>query len=188
MKRLHWIVVGGMAAGLLLLLGLGWHFVLRPIGAEHAAKLVELADLQSQLETTKKRAAQFEKFKAEAENVRRDLDFYIRRLDPDLSSAELYTLVNGIGNSFNLKGWSFSSQPRAKTKTSGLNLDEVEVRAKFESDFERLGLLLNLMVSQVRPLVPETLLVNRVPDSAGLFLDTLNVDLVFKVFLSEAKP
>lgn len=184
MNRMHWIAVGGMAAGLVLVLFLGWQFALQPLSAAHEAKVAEHTALQEQLENTKKQAAQFEKFKAQAENVRRDLDFYSRRLDPDMPAAELYTLVDGLGHSFNFGSWSFEAKPREKTKAAGLNLDEVEVVAKFQSDFDRLGRLINLCVSQVRLIVPESFKLVRLEDGAGLFADTLTAELAFKVFVS----
>lgn len=190
MNRLHWIAVGGLVGGLLLVLGLGWQFLLRPLGAEHAAKVAEHEQLVKQLAHTKAQAAQFEKFKAQAENVRRDLDFYSRRLDPDLPASELYTLVDGLGHSLNLGTWTFEAKVRAKTKVPSLTLDEVEVRAKFTADFDRLGQLVNSMVSQTRLLVPESFTLTRYADASGSFTDTLNADLIFKVFVSpsEAKP
>lgn len=190
MSRMHWIAVGGLAGGLVLILGLGWQFLLRPLGAAYEAKVAEHAALEKQLEHTKKQAAQFEKFKAQAENVRRDLDFYSRRLDPDMPATELYSLVDGLGNSFNFANWSFEAKPREKTKVTGLNLDEVEVTARFEGDFERLGRFLNLSVSQVRLLVPDTFRLTRITDAAGLYAQTVMVELVIKIFVSpaEAKP
>jgi Tfp pilus assembly protein PilO len=187
---MHWIAVGGLAGGLVLIIGLGWQFLLRPLGAAYEAKLAEHATLEKQLEHTKKQAAQFEKFKAQAENVRRDLDFYSRRLDPDLPAAELYSLIDGLGNSFNFGSWTFEAKPREKTKLAGLNLDEVEVTTRFEADFERLGRFLNLSVSQVRLLVPETMRLVRITDAAGLYAQTVTVELVTKVLVSpaEAKP
>jgi len=186
-NRMHWIAVGGLVGGLVLVLGLGWQFLVRPLSAEYDAKVAQKADLESQLATTKQRAAQFEKFKAEAENVRRDLDFYSRRLDPDLPAAELYTLVDGLGHALNFSTWSFEPQPRGKTKLPGLNLDEVEVKAKFTTDFERLGKLFNLCVSQVRLIVPNTFILKRAVDSNGAYHDTLTAELVFKVLVSPAE-
>lgn len=184
MNRLHWIAIGGMVGGLVLVLVLGWQFLLKPLGVEREAKLVEHAELVKQLEHTKAQAAQFEKFKAQAENVRRDLDFYSRRLDPDFPATELYSLVSGLGNGFNLANWSYEVKERTKTKTAGLNLDEVDVRARFNSDFERVGRFMNVIVSQTRLLVPETFILNRLNDTSGIFVDTLSADITFKVFVS----
>lgn len=184
MTRLHWIAVGGLAGGLALVLGLGWQFLLKPLGEERQAKLAQLQELQAQLENTKKRAAQFEKFKAEAENVRRDLDFFTRRLDPDLSTAELYTLIDSLGRSLSLKDWRFEAGPREKTKIGGLNLDEVEVKMSFTGDFEKLARLVNLSITQVRIFSPELMRLNRIDDGTGAFVDTLAANLTFKVFVS----
>lgn len=184
MNRMHWIAVGGLAGGLVLVLFLGWQFALKPLSLEHDAKVAEHETLVKQLENTKKQAAQFEKFKAQAENVRRDLDFYSRRLDPDMPAAELYTMVDALGHSFNFGAWAFEAKPREKTKTAGLNLDEVELTAKFTTDFDRLGRLINLCVGQIRLIVPEALRLVRIEDGEGLFADTLTAELTFKVFVS----
>lgn len=188
MTRMHWIAVGGLAGGLVLLLVLGWQFLLKPLGVDYDAKVAQRVQLEEQLKTTKQRAMQFEKFKAQAENVRRDLDFYTRRLDSDLPASELYTLVDGMGHSLGLSEWAFSTKDRIKTKTAGLNLDEVEVTAKFNSDFDHLGRFINACVSQTRMLVPEGLKLLRKTDTNGVYADTLSAEVTFKVFVSEDKP
>lgn len=184
MNRMHWITVGSLAGGLILVLVLGWQFLLKPLSLAYDEKVAAKAELENQLTITKQRAAQFEKFKAEAENVRRDLDFYSRRLDPALPAAELYTLVDGLGHSFNFTTWNFEAAKRGKSKLPGVGLDEVEIRARFATDFERLGQMLNLSVSQTRILVPDYLKLDRKVDNTGAYLDTLNADLVLKVVLS----
>jgi Tfp pilus assembly protein PilO len=184
---MHWIAVGGLAGGLVLVLVLGWQFLLRPLGAEFDAKMAQKSDLESQLETTKQRAAQFEKFKAEAENVRRDLDFFSRRLDPDLPAAELYTLVDGLGHALNFSTWTFEAKPRTRTKLPGLTLDEVEVKATFNTDFERLGKILNLGVSQVRLIVPDSFILTGLNDKDTSYRETMNAILVLKVLVSPAE-
>jgi hypothetical protein len=181
---MHWIAVGSLAAGLILVVVLGWQFMVKPLGADYDAKVAQKADLESQLATTKQRAAQFEKFKAQAENVRRDLDFYSRRLDPDLPTDELYTMVDGLGHSLNFNNWSFETKKREKTKLPGVSLDEVEVKARFSSDFESVGKLLNLCVGQVRLLVPDSLTLTRVDDPSGVYRETLKAEVVVKVLVS----
>jgi Tfp pilus assembly protein PilO len=186
-NKMHWIAVGGLAGGLILVLVLGWQFLLKPLGLAYEAKAAEKEALEEQLATTKQRAAQFEKFKAQAENVRRDLDFYSRRLDPDLSASELYTLVDGLGHSFNFTNWSFEASKRAKSKMPGVSLDEVEVKARFLTDFEHLGKLLNLCVSQVRIFVPDSFTLTRNNDPSGVFRDTLQAELTLKLLVSPAE-
>jgi Tfp pilus assembly protein PilO len=181
---MHWIAVGGLVGGLVLILVLGWQFLLRPLGTEYDAKLAQKTDLEGQLATTKQRAAQFEKFKAEAENVRRDLDFFSRRLDPDLPAAELYTLVDGLGHALNFSLWKFEAKPRARTKLPGLTLDEVEVKASFNSDFERLGKILNLGVNQVRLIVPDSFVLTSLNDKDATYRETFSADLFLKVLVS----
>jgi Tfp pilus assembly protein PilO len=190
MTRLHWIAVGGLIGGLVLVFVLGWQFLLRPLGAEHTAKLVEHEQLVKQLEHTKAQAAQFEKFKAQAENVRRDLDFYSRRLDQDLAATELYTIVEGLGRRLGIQDWSYTAKERAKTKVPGLTLDEIEVVARFGGDFERFGQLINSMVEETRLIVPEFFALNRRTGGTETYVDTLAGDITFRIFISpqEAKP
>jgi hypothetical protein len=183
---MHWIAVGSLAAGLILVLVLGWQFMIKPLGAEYEAKVAAKADLEAQLATTKQRAAQFEKFKAQAENVRRDLDFYSRRLDQDLPTDELYTMVDGLGHSLNFNNWSFETKKRDKTRLPGVSLDEVEVTARFNSDFEGVGKLLNLCVGQVRLLIPDSLTLTKFEDPRGVFRETLKAEVVIKVLVSPA--
>lgn len=187
MNRTHWITVGGLVAGLGLLLGLGWQFALRPQKLAYEQALKEKADLEAKLKEARARAAQFEKFKSEAENVRRDLDFYLRRLDPNLPQSELYSLLDGIGHSFNFPDWNFSTAERVKSTTAKLDLDQVEVVAKFTSDYETLGQFINLCISQVRLLVPEGLLLTRQVDSEGLYKKTLDAQVTLRVFVSSPK-
>lgn len=184
MNRMHWIAVGSLAGGLILLVVLCFQFLIKPLGADYEAKVAAKADLEQQLATTKQRAAQFEKFKAQAENVRRDLDFYSRRLDPDLPADELYTMVDGLGHSLNFNNWSFEAKKRERTKLPGVSLDEVEVKARFNSDFDRVGKLLNLCLSQTRLIVPDSMTLTKVDDPSGVYRETLKAEVTVKVLVS----
>jgi Tfp pilus assembly protein PilO len=188
MNRLHWIAVGGLALGLGLVGFAGWRFLLTPLAAERAAKLAEKEAAVAKLQEAKRRANQFEKFKAEAENVRRDLDYYTRRLDPSLPVTEVFNQLEELGNSFNFLEWSFDVKARAKTKTKGLDLDDVLVKASFKADYDRLGQFLNAAANRRRLFVAEAINIQRLIDADGVYRNTLKADLDLRVYVSaEAK-
>lgn len=184
MNRMHWIAVGGLIVGLVLLGFAGWQFLLHPLDIAYEAKLAEKTTAEEKLKETKSRAAQFERFQAEAENVRRDLEFYTRRLDPQFPASELYSLVGSLGNSLNLSDWSYEVKPRDKSKTGGSDLDEVFVRMKFKADLEQTGRLLNACLGQSRIVVPDTLVLLRVDDPNGFYRETVDAVLEMRVFIS----
>jgi Tfp pilus assembly protein PilO len=184
MNRMHWIAVGGLIGGLVLLGFGGWQFLLRPLGAAYEAKVAEKAVAEEKLKDTKSKAAQFERFQAEAENVRRDLDFYSRRLDSQLSSAELYTLVDSLGHSLNLENWSYEFKIRDKAKGAGADLDETYVKVKFKADLDQTGRLLNACLNQARIVVPDFMVLERTDDPSGTYHETLNGTIEMRVFTS----
>jgi Tfp pilus assembly protein PilO len=176
MNRMHWAVVGGLAAGLVALLFLGWHFKIQDLARQTDDKLAEKQALEDKLQETKQRAAQFEKFQAEAENVRRDLEFYSRRLDDPLEKEQLYAEVLGIVQSLNLKAVTIVVDEKTDAKMA-----KNEVTLTYNADLDRSGQLLNECVSQPNIVLPVSLELTRLEDANGYYRETLTGKLVFDV-------
>jgi hypothetical protein len=179
MNRLHWIVVGALGLGLGALLFTGWRFAIHPMDEAYAAKVDEKAQLESKLSDAKLRAAQYEKFQAEAENVRRDLEFYSRRLDEPLDTEELYGTLMAIMDSLQMRR---TQGAEIETKVDAKTGHEVHtVTMEFYSDLDRLGRLLNNCITQQHIFLPSTLELTRYEDPDGQFRDTIKVKLVMDV-------
>lgn len=184
MNRMHWIAVGGLIGGLVLIAFGGWQFLLRPLGAAYESKVAEKIAAEEKLKETKSRAAQFEKFQAEAENVRRDLEFYNRRLAAQMPATELYAMVDELGHSLNLKDYTYEVKPREKAKNAGADMDETGLKLRFKADLEQTGRLLNACLAQTRILVPDAIVLDRQNDPNGRFDDTLSAIFDLRVFTS----
>jgi hypothetical protein len=184
-NRTHWIVVGGLAAGLAVATFLGWRLVVNPLAAEYADELVVQQDLQKKLQVARDTAAQFDKFKAQAENVRRDLDFYSSRVDEPMGAVEAAQLMDSLGNAENLKDWIADVKPAGAPGVGAIG--SVSVELKFKSDFDHLGRFLNGCLTQKRLLVPESMVLKRLEDPSGIFSDTVDVDLFVTVYGGKQK-
>lgn len=185
MNKQLMVVIGGMAGGLVLVGWAGWQFVLRPAAAAITALEADRDAASEKLNDTKAKAMQYEKFQAEAENIRRDLVFVSQRLNPDFPEAEYVRLVQGLVSAENPRDWSVTFKPpkegnRAKTKASGLDLDEREFSVKFRGDYENLGRLLNTAVQQTRMVSPEKVVIKPVNDDEGR--QTIEATVDMKVF------
>jgi len=187
MNRQFWIVVGSMAAGLILLGWLGWQFALGPLAKEKTAKEAELSAKQGELQQVKGAQAQYEKFKREAEATRYEVQLLRQRLDPELSEGELVRIINGQVRSLNPRDLTWEYVQRTASKVEGQsNLDEVLFKLKFKSDYETVGLLLNAMTNQLRLISPERVQLKVFQDLREARL-TVDANLEFKMFL-ETKP
>jgi hypothetical protein len=179
MRRLHWIVVGALGAGLGAILFLGWRFAIHPLDAAYAAKVDEKAQLEAKLSDAKQRAAQFEKFQAEAENVRRDLEFYSRRLDEPLDREQLYGTLMSILGGLSLR----VSKAEVETKQDPKSKGEVHsVNLEFSADLDRLGKLLDACVQQQHIFMPNSIELTRYEDPEGEYRDTMKVKLLMDVY------
>jgi len=176
MNRMHWAVVGGTALGLVAGLFMGWRFLIKPLEVKRQEKLADKAQLEDKLKETKQRAAQYEKFQAEAENVRRDLEFYSRRLDDPLSKEQLYAEVASLVKSLNLKnpGYGIEDKPDPK-------MAKQEVTLTYSGDLDQTGQLLNACVSQPNIVMPLSLELVRNEDANGIFRESLGAKFVFAV-------
>ena len=176
MNRMHWIAVGALGAGLVALLVLGWRFAIHPLDLAYAAKLDEKTQLEAKLADAKQRAAQFEKFQAEAENVRRDLEFYSRRLDEPLDAVELYGTLQALVDARSLR----VSNLDVTTKADKVG-ERHSVELDFSADLERLGRFLDDCVGQQHIFLPNSVDITRFEDPGGMFRDTIQVKLMMDV-------
>jgi Tfp pilus assembly protein PilO len=176
MNRMHWAVIGGLAAGLVAVLFLGWHFKIQQLERDRDAALATKAALEDKLQETKQRAAQFEKFQAEAENVRRDLEFFSRRLDDPLDKEQLYAEIGGLVQTLNLKQVVLAVADKSDTTKS-----KQEVTLNYFGDLDRTGQLLNDCVSQANIVLPVSIELTRQDDSTGAYRESMAVKFVFDV-------
>jgi Tfp pilus assembly protein PilO len=187
MNRQAMIVVGSLAGGLLLVLWLGWQFVLNPVAKDIAAKNAALTEKEDELAKVKGAQAQYDKFKRDAEATRHDVQLLRQRLDPVLPAGELVRIINGQAQSLNPKNMVWEYAPRIVSKVEGqTGLDEVGFTMKFKGDFETVGKLVNGMVSQLRLISPERVFLTGFDDAAEGRL-TVDATLEFKMFLETPK-
>ena len=178
MNRMHWILVGALGAGMAAMVVLGWRFAIHPMDEAYDAKVAEKATLDSKLSEDKERAAQFEKFQAEAENVRRDLEFYSRRLDEPLDREQLYGTLQSLAGGLSLRVTKFEVESKANPKGGG---ELQSINLEFEGDLERLGRLLDACVSQQHIFLPNSVELTRLDDPDGQFRNTVKVKLMMDV-------
>src|SRR5687768_11928155 len=127
------VVIGVFAAAFLALGWLGWAFMVQPVRRSIDEKRAELEGAQAKLKDAQAKAAQHDKFQALAENIKRDLNFVTRRVDPIMPASELYRTLSMLGNRLALPDFVYEDSPRIRTKDPGLaGMDEVPVRLKFK--------------------------------------------------------
>ncbi len=180
MNRLHWITVGGLGLGLVLLLAGSYRLLIHPLAAAYDDKVAEKKAAEDKLADTQLKAAQLEKFRAEAENVRRDLDFYSRRLDDPLNYFQTDTLVRSLADEYNLAGWSeVIESVGSTTHNMADSAAGYKVTVKYKADLDHTGRFLNSCVQQARIIVPKTLSLKRLSDDQdGAYHNTVDVTLV----------
>jgi Tfp pilus assembly protein PilO len=166
-----------LLAGVALMLFAGWRVLVHPQALEYATELAKKQDLQQQLQTARDTAAQFGKFKAQAENMRRDLDFYSSRTDINLNKIAVSEMVNSLAHQMGLEELKIDVQEVANPE-----LGEYNAHVSFKSDFDHLGKFYNACVSQRCIMVPDSVSLNSVDDPSGLYFDTLSVDLSLLVY------
>ena len=187
MNRQAMIVMGSLAAGLLLFIWLGWQFVLTPVNRDIAASNVTLATKETELAQVKGAQAQYEKFKRDSETTRHEVQLLRQRLDPELSDGELVRIIDGQAQSLNPREMVWDYMPRTVSKLEGQSgLDEIAFKMHFKADYETVGKLLNGMVSQLRLISPEKITLTRFEDSAEERL-TVDALIEFKMFLESRK-
>ncbi len=188
MNRQFWILVGSMAAGLILVGWLGWQFVLRPVSRDIAAQNVALAAKQAELERVKGAQAQYEKFKRDAEATRHEVQLLRQRLEPVLTEGELFRIINGQAQSLNPRDMKWEYKARVPSKLEGQSgLDEVWFKLTFKADYETVGKLVNGMVSQLRLVSPEKVTLTTFDDASESRL-TVGAVIEFKLFLESLPP
>ncbi|HTB21673.1 MAG TPA: type 4a pilus biogenesis protein PilO [bacterium] len=178
MNQKYWIVIGGLALGLALLTFAGWRFLVHPLSADYAAAVAQKAVIDAQLQTARDTAAQFSKFRAQEEDMRRDLEFYSSRTDGRLNAVEVSQMLTTLGKGLGLGNWLITV---AKQPSIG-GIGQYAVQLSFKSDFERLGGFLNACVSQRRIIVPTGITINSVDDPNGVYNDTMTVSLNMTVY------
>jgi Tfp pilus assembly protein PilO len=153
LKREHLALLGCLVA--LGVVGyLSWAFLLNPLKARVTSARSNLAVERAKLEDAKAKAAQYEKFQAEAENVRRGLQFLNSRLDASLTYEEEMELFDGLSKGRGLRNYTVKLGKPAASK-EGTGLSEVPVTVKFDGSYHDLGEFLNQALSQRRLLVPQ---------------------------------
>ena len=183
MNRRLWIVVGSMAAGLLVMVWLGWQFLLHPVALDIEAAETKLSSEQSDLDKVKGAQAQYEKFKRDAESTRHEVQLLRQRIDPELSTGEMVRIISGEAQSVNPTDLTWDYSPRAASKLEGqTGLDEIPFKMKFKGDYDTVGRLLNAMASQLRFISPERVALIPYADAAEGRL-TVDATLEFKFFL-----
>jgi Tfp pilus assembly protein PilO len=183
MNRRLWIVVGSMAAGLVLLGWLGWQFLIRPIGKETQAQAELLETKRLELKNVKGAQAQYDKFKREADATRHEVQVLRQRLDPELTESDLIRLINGLAESVNPRDLTWEYTRRVASKVQGqTNLDEVAFKLKFKGDYQTVGSMVNAYISQLRMICPEKIVLKVFPDNAEGRL-TLDAVIDMKLYL-----
>ncbi len=152
MKRQRIIVIA-VAAGLAVLLGyLSWAFLFQPLKAKVAAEQAALEQDKATLEEAKQKKMQYDKFLAEAENVRRGLDFVTSRLDPKMDYDESQRTFTRIGQGQRISNGQLKTEKPAVSKDyPGFN--ESKATIKMDCDYHALGAFLNAVNSQRRMMV-----------------------------------
>jgi Tfp pilus assembly protein PilO len=141
------------AAGLAVLLGyLSWAFLFSPLKVQVAAEKAALEQDKATLEEAKQKKMQYEKFLAEAENVRRGLDFVTSRLDPKMDSDESSRTFMRVWRSQRL----FTNEVRVEKAVVSKDypgFNESKATLKMDCDYHALGDFLNAVNSQRRMMI-----------------------------------
>jgi Tfp pilus assembly protein PilO len=140
---------------------LGWAMLIHPVEIKIASVSTDLDAAKQKLEDAKSKATQYDKFRAQAENVRRDLNLITQRLDPDLSLREKGRIVDRIMTGSGLRDWKITTDPNQKRQASTIpgftSLDQIQMKYDFKGGFDDLGDICNRIVSNERILCPESL-------------------------------
>jgi Tfp pilus assembly protein PilO len=162
MNRRHLIIIGVFAGAFLALGYLGWALLIKPVDAKIVAKAAERDAAQQQLTDAKSQAAQYDKFRAQAENVRRDLGLISQRLDADLSQREESRIIDRIMTGAGTRAWKITTMvDRAPSKIPGFTtLDQIPITYEFDGGYHELGEIFNRIVSNARILCPESIEIN----------------------------
>ena len=189
MNRKHYIVLGAIVAALVAESVLGWTQVIKPAKAEIAKLEAEKDDVSKKLQEAKSKAAQYDKFRALSENIRRDLNFVVQRLDGDLGRKELYRMFAELANSPDLTKQTFVIAKRDKSRVPGFSaLDEVPVTFDFLTNYHGLGNFLNAAVSNRRVLIPVSFSMTEAKETGEISGPTVHVTaLALSVFLEGPK-
>ena len=177
MKRVH--LIAGISVGVAFCLSvwLGWMFLLAPAREKLEAAEKTFQAKEAELTTARAKAKQHEKFRAEAENVNRNLAFVRSRIDASFGPNDVYRLLSGFGGSQGLV--KLSIRPMKEKKEGTLMAYPVEV--SFEGTYHRVGAFINDAISNRRVVVPTGMdLVNQ--DPTGRERQPLKATLEFKVF------
>lgn len=151
LKQEH-LVLLGMALILALAAYGGYALLLQPMDKKIKSATKTLTEEKERLEDAKAKAAQYEKFLAEAENVRRGLQFLNSRLDPRLGYQEEMDLFFGLVTSF--KGYEVKNSKPEPSK-EGVGLNQIPITVKFESNYHDTGRFLTQAISQTRLIYPK---------------------------------
>lgn len=188
MKKRQWIVVGALAVGFVVLAWLGWAFLLSGVKKGIRAAEDERTQLEEQLKAAKAKKAQYEKFQAQAENVRRAHLFLTQRLDPQVRVMDFYRQLNALGTRLGLTQFRFESNDtkRVLSKLPGVTgLDEQLFNFNFRGRYNHVGEFINGANSMDRLMVAERVTLSPVIDSRAR--DTVEAKIEMKLYLETRK-
>ncbi|HTA17463.1 MAG TPA: type 4a pilus biogenesis protein PilO [bacterium] len=180
MNRTYWIVIGGLIAGLGIAAFGGWRLLVYPQTVDYAAAVAQKADLDQQLQTARDTAAQFPKFKAQAEALSRNLEFYNSRTNVPLNDVTATQMLTDLGNQMGLSKLAVSI--KSSTPSGPGTLGMYDMNMDFTSDFEQLGKFMNACVRQRAIMVPNSLEMDAADDPFGVYGTTLTVNLVVLIY------
>jgi len=126
-------------------------------------------------------AAQFGKFKAQAENMHRDLDFYSSRTDGSLSQLDVTQIITELGNQMGLRDLTVKVTELPAAGAT-VDMNKYDVVVDFHSDFEHVGKFINTCVNQRRIMVPGSVTLNALDDPNGLYFDTVSAEVDLTVY------
>jgi Tfp pilus assembly protein PilO len=176
MKKIH--LIGGIAIGLGVILAvyLGWLLFLSPVNKRIVAAETTLASKKAELQEAETKKAQHEKFRAEAENVSRNLAFVKSRMDSRFGPNDVYRVFNSLDSGLGLRNYSLKTLKPGKSA----GMDEFPVEVAFESTYHQVGELVNTVLSRRRIIVPKSLkLVNLSSRGVG---ESVKATMGFSVF------
>jgi Tfp pilus assembly protein PilO len=179
-NRTYWIVIGGLIAGLAVAAFGGWRLLVYPQTVDYAAAVAQKADLDQQLQTARDTAAQFPKFKAQAEALSRNLEFYNSRTNVPLNDVTATQMLMDLGNQMGLSKFTVSITKSTPSAPGTLGMYDMSMQ--FNSDFDQLGRFMNACVRQRAIMIPNTLTMDAVDDPSGLYGNTLNVNLIVLIY------
>jgi Tfp pilus assembly protein PilO len=185
-KRNQIIILASFAGGVALLCFLSWQFLFQAIRKDINDQELQLDAAIKELDEAKSKAAQHEKFLAEAENVRRGVNFVSSRLDPRFSQPEIAQLFNKAR--FGLPIMNIEILPDYKIAVSKdyPGLSESELKVKLTCDYHTVGEYINKVISQKRIVNLTELKID--PNDATGRKGVLLATLTFKVYLKTPSP